>query len=113
MACCNCCTNTLNLGCFDSCGLTFDTAEIVGVLNVGDWVIEMQQGRRKIKFIQAFALADPVIFNLYNLNENFTYEDVIITDPTGSQFTYTFGGIVYDCFKFTTQYNSSNEIILS
>jgi hypothetical protein len=108
--CCPCCINTLNLGCFNPCGLVFD-AGVVGVGDAGDWSLRVDFGRSFLIFDNTFVEGQPIRFKLSNINELYTYT-ATITKPDGSLFTLTVGDIVYDCFKFSTKLNGASEISL-
>ena len=109
--CCPCCTNTLDLGCFEPCGLTF-TAGVVGVGEGGVWSIKLDFLRRFVGFSETLADGDPIAFDLEGINEMFTYTAQIFK-PDGTIFTYTDGdGNTFDCFKFSTKKGGSAAITL-
>lgn len=104
MSCCNCCTNTLDLGCFAPCGLTIDFSNgaVSGI--EGEWLIEYEFGRRSGSQSVTLAADEPIAFTFTELNENYTYT-ATITDPDGDTYTRTVDGTEYDCFKFKTRVN--------
>jgi len=104
MSCCNCCTNTLNLGCFAPCGLSIDFSDGVASGIAGDWSIQYEFGRRSGSKTVTLTDADPIVFTFTELNENYTFT-ATITDPNGDTYTQTVDGIEYDCFKFKTRVN--------
>lgn len=104
MSCCNCCTNTLNLGCFAPCNLTIDFSDGAPAVIAGDWVIEYEFGRRSGSQTVTLTDADPIAFTFAELNENYTFT-ATITDPNGDTYTRTVDEIEYDCFKFKTRVN--------
>lgn len=111
MNCCNCCTNTLELGCFHPCGLIFDASAVVGALEAGVWSLELAFGRRNLKYEETLIVGQQIRFYLFNINENYTFV-AVIKRPDGTIFTVTDAGIIYDCFQFTTKFNFNNLIIL-
>jgi hypothetical protein len=102
MSCCNCCTNTLNLGCFAPCGLNIDFSGGEFGNIAGDWTIEYEFGRRSGSITNTLAEKEAVNFTFTELNENYTYT-ATITDPNGDKYTRNVDGIEYDCFKFKTR----------
>jgi hypothetical protein len=102
MSCCNCCTNTLNLGCFAPCGLAIDFSGGEPAVIAGEWVIKYEFGRRSGSQTVTLSDADPIAFTFTELNENYTYT-ATITDPNGNTYTRSVDGIEYDCFKFKTR----------
>lgn len=110
MSCCNCCTNTLNLGCFSSCGTTFNTGIVATALTAGTWTLQLDFGRIVQEFTVTVADGETVIFTLDNLNESYTYQGVIIS-PDGEIINISVGGIEYDCISFTTKTGLSNNTI--
>jgi hypothetical protein len=85
MSCCNCCENTLNLGCLNACDAVYNTGIVVSVY----YSIKVLDG-------------ETVIFTLNNLNENYTYTGQII-DPFGEIVNIEVDGIEYDCIEFSTK----------
>jgi len=102
MSCCNCCDNTLNLGCFNSCNLILNTGIVVDLINAGTWVFELNFGNTVQYFSTDVADGETVIFTLNNLNENYTYIGGIIS-PNGELVKIEKNGIEYDCFEFSTK----------
>jgi hypothetical protein len=110
MSCCNCCNNTLNLGCFNSCDLTLNTGIVATAITAGTWVLELDFGRRVIYYSVDVADGETVVFNITNLNENYTYQGVLI-DPNDNQVSFEVSGIEYDCIQFTTQIGKFDNLI--
>jgi hypothetical protein len=102
MACCNCCTNTLNLGCFDACSVIIDTGIVADLTNEGTWILSLEFGRRTVYYSADIVAGDNVIFTLDSLNESYTYVGQII-DPNGTVISINQGGTDYDCIQFTTK----------
>lgn len=105
--CCPCCDNTLTLGCFDPCGLIFDTGTIAGIGEDGTYTLILGFGRRDFRIEQDVAVGEPIKFSIPEVNENYTYI-AQIKKPDGD--VWMFGE--YDCFKFTTKLGGEPEIIL-
>jgi len=108
MACCNCCENTLNLGCINSCDASFDTGIIATI--EGIWILELNFSNVAIYYSFDAAMFDIVIFTLENLNENYTYTGQII-DPKGNVVKIKVDGIEYDCIEFSTKVGLYNNEI--
>jgi hypothetical protein len=102
MACCNCCENTLILGCINSCEAVFDTGIIADALTEGVWVLQLTFGSISIYYSIDVLDGETVIFTLENLNENYTYTGQII-DPSGVIVNIEVNGIEYDCIEFSTK----------
>lgn len=102
MPCCNCCKNTLNLGCFNACNYIYNTGIVANALTAGVWVLELTFGSVNIYYSVDVKDGDMVIFTLTNLNENYTYSGQII-DPNGEIITLEVNGIEYDCIEFSTK----------
>lgn len=110
MSCCNCCTNTLNLGCFSPCTDTFNTGIVVDPITFGDWSLQLDFGNIVQQFNVTVADGETVIFTLDNLNESYTYKGVI-RDAFGDIVNITVGGIEYDCIEFSTKIGLLNTTI--
>jgi hypothetical protein len=102
MSCCNCCTNTLFVGCFPPCGLTIDFSNGAASGIDGDWSISYEFGRVSGSQTVTLTAADPIAFTFTELNEYYTFT-AAITDPNGDTYIQTVDGIEYDCFKFSTK----------
>jgi len=110
MACCNCCENTLNLGCINSCDAAFDTGIVADALTAGVWVLQLSFGSVSLYYSVNVLDGDPVIFTLENLNESYTYTGQII-DPNGVIVNISVNGIEYDCIEFSTKVGLYNNQI--
>jgi hypothetical protein len=110
MACCNCCENTLNLGCLNSCDAVFDTGIVADALTEGVWVFQLSFGSISIYYSIDVLDGETVIFTMTNLNENYTYTGQII-DPSGVIVNIEVNGIEYDCIEFSTKVGLSNNQI--
>jgi hypothetical protein len=110
MACCNCCENTLNLGCINSCDAVFNTGIVVDALNEGIWVLQLSFGSISIYYSIDVLDGETVIFTMTNLNENYTYTGQII-DPNGEVVKIEVDGIEYDCIEFSTKVGLYNNEI--
>ena len=110
MSCCNCCQNTLNLGCINSCGATFITGIIADSYTAGIWILQLTFGNVVIKYEQKFNDNDFVIFEMPNLNENYTYTAQIFM-PSGQLVTFQPDNIIYDCIEFSTKVGLSNNVL--
>lgn len=102
MPCCNCCVNTLKLGCLNACNAVYNTGIVVDALTEGVWVLELTFGSINIYYSVDVFDGETVIFTLTNLNENYTYSGQII-DPNGEIVTLEVNGIQYDCIEFSTK----------
>jgi hypothetical protein len=112
MNCCNCCTNTIFLGCFDPCGIEFDFDYIIPIGGGGEYQLYLEFGRQYQKFVETFNDGDALIFDLNNLNENYTYSGYLLL-PDGTHFIFTDSlGNTYDCFEFMTKIGSQSGINL-
>ena len=110
MACCNCCEKTLILGCINSCEAVFNTRIIVDILTQGTWILQLSFGRVSIYYTINVVDGELVIFEMTNLNENYTYTGQII-DPNGEILKVEVNGIEYDCFEFSTKVGLYNNAI--
>lgn len=110
MSCCNCCTNTLNLGCFSPCSDSFDTGIVADLVTAGTWTLQLDFGNIVQEFTVTVANLDPIIFTLDNLNESYTYKGVI-RDNNGDIVTINVSGIEYDCIEFSTKIGLTNTTI--
>ncbi len=110
MACCNCCENTLNLGCINSCDAVFNTGIIADALTAGVWVLQLDFGSITIYYSVDVLDTETVIFTMTNLNESYTYKGQII-DPNGVIVNVEVDGIEYDCIEFSTKVGLSNNTI--
>jgi hypothetical protein len=89
---CNCSTScdcTTDLGCFDPCG---DLATGLDAFDSADYTLSVGYLGRTVKVVAAQTAGEEVVFPLEGLNENFTYQGVII-NPDGD---------VFASIKFTT-----------
>jgi hypothetical protein len=102
MACCNCCENTLNLGCLNACDAVYNTGIVVDALSVGTWILQLSFGSVIIYYSTFVNDGETVIFTLTNLNENYTYTGQII-DPNGEIVKIEVNNIEYDCIEFSTK----------
>ena len=110
MACCNCCENTLNLGCLNACDAVFNTGIIADALTAGRWYLILTFGSISITYFIDVKDGDSVIFTMTNLNENYTYTGQVI-NPQGEIVNFEVDGIEYDCFEFSTKVGLSNNTI--
>jgi len=110
MACCNCCENTLNLGCINSCDAVFDTNITVDPVGAGVWILQLSFGSISIYYSANVVDGETVIFTLNNLNENYTYTGQIIS-PAGFVVKVERDGIEYDCIEFSTKVGLYNNEI--
>ena len=110
MACCNCCENTLNLGCINSCDAVFDTNIIVDSVGAGVWILQLSFGSISIYYSVNVVDGETVIFTLNNINENYTYTGQIIS-PAGFVVKVERDGIEYDCIEFSTKVGLYNNEI--
>lgn len=110
MSCCNCCTNTLNLGCLNSCGALLDTGIVIDPTTEGTWILELSFGGRAIYYSTDVLDGDTLLFDMTNLNESYTYTGVII-NPAGEIISINQGGIDYDCIEFSTKTGLNNSQI--
>jgi hypothetical protein len=93
----NCCTNTYDLGCFDSC----DTIELpFEYTQNGTYKIEFETQFR-FKIYQTGILGEPIQLDLAKFPEDSTLTLRII-NPDGTGFEYAVGSSFYDCFRMTT-----------
>lgn len=102
MPCCNCCQNTLNLGCFNACNFVYNTGIFADATNAGTWILELTFGSVNVYYSTNANKNEEVIFTLTNLNENYTYSGQII-DPNGEIINIEIDGIEYDCIEFSTK----------
>jgi hypothetical protein len=110
MACCNCCENTLNLGCLNSCNALFNTGIVADALTAGVWVLQLSFGSVSVYYSVDVLNGETVIFTLTNLNENYTYQGQII-DPNGEVVNIKVNSIEYDCIEFSTKVGLYNNQI--
>jgi hypothetical protein len=102
MPCCNCCENTLNLGCLNACDAVYNTGIVVDALGVGTWILQLSFGSVIIYYSTTVNDGETVIFTLNNLNENYTYQGQIIS-PAGIIVKIEVDKIEYDCIEFSTK----------
>jgi hypothetical protein len=110
MACCNCCENTLILGCLNSCNASFNTGIVVDALSEGTYILQLSFGSISIYYSTIVFDGFNVNFTLTNLNENYTYTGQII-DPNGEVVKIEVDGIEYDCIEFSTKVGLYNTEI--
>jgi hypothetical protein len=110
MACCNCCENTLILGCINSCNARLDTNITVDALTEGIWILQLTFGSVSVYYSLYFADGAKVKFDMTNLNENYTYTGQIIS-PLGEIVNIEKDGIEYDCIEFSTKVGLYNTEI--
>ena len=102
MSCCNCCVNTLDLGCLNACDAVYNTGIVVDAIGAGVWVLQLSFGSVIIYYSTNVLDGETVIFTLNNLNENYTYQGQIIS-PAGIVVKILFEKIEYDCIEFSTK----------
>jgi hypothetical protein len=110
MACCNCCENTLILGCINSCNAVFDTGIKADAITEGRWYLILTFGSISITYFIDVKDGENVIFDMPNLNENYTYTGQIIS-PSGEIVNIEKDGIEYDCIEFSTKVGLYNTEI--
>jgi hypothetical protein len=110
MACCNCCENTLILGCLNSCDAVFDTRIVVDTSTQGTWILQLSFGSVSVYYSTTVVNGESVSFTMTNLNENYTYTGQII-DPNGEIIKVERDGIEYDCIEFSTKVGLYNNQI--
>jgi hypothetical protein len=110
MSCCNCCENTLNLGCINSCDAILDTGIVVDALSEGTWILQLTFGSVSVYYSIYVADGGTVKFTMTNLNENYTYIGQIIS-PAGFVVKVERDGIEYDCIEFSTKVGLYNNEI--
>ena len=110
MACCNCCENTLILGCINSCDAVFNTGIVANAITEGVWVLQLDFGSITIYYSADVLDGEEVIFTMTNLNESYTYKGQII-DPNGEIVNISVNGIEYDCIEFSTKIGLSNNTL--
>jgi len=99
-----CCTNTYDLGCFDSCDTIVLPFEYV------------QNGTHKILFETQFRFklqqtgtaGESIELDLQKFPEN-TDLTLRIFNPDGTQFTYAVGSAEYDCFSIRIDIYKTNN----
>lgn len=109
--CCHCCTNTKNLGCFDPCGIQFETGANVPAGDAGEWVLYIVFNRRILSFRKEFIEGDAITFEVGCVTPYYTYK-AYISKPDGSIAIFSIGGIEFDCFEFTTNLEAGTGISL-
>lgn len=93
----NCCTKTLDLGCW-SCCQKFIELPIV-YPSTGEFRVWFKYvGRRLFRTLTGVE-GEPVIIPVSGLNEEFTFYGYL-TDPDNAAWPFTVDGVVYDCFSF-------------
>lgn len=112
MDCCNCCTSTLNLGCYSPCVTSLDLTAVVGIGDAGTWRLEFDFGRLVIAFESVLVEGEQIIFRLTDLNEFYTYNG-LIRKPDGTVLNFTVAAVVYDCLQLTTKIGASDTIIIN
>lgn len=95
----SCCTNTYNLGCYNSCSLlSFGTSDFNGTIS-GVFMFPSSS----VAVIQTISVIDglPFVFDLSLVNEN---ADFILQlfNSNGERVSVTIDEVVYDCFKLST-----------
>ena len=110
MACCNCCEKTLILGCLNSCDAVFDTGIVADAITEGRWYLILTFGSISITYFIDVKDGDSVIFDMPNLNENYTYTGQIIGHD-GEIVNIEVNGIEYDCIEFSTKVGLYNNQI--
>jgi hypothetical protein len=106
-----CCTNTYDLGCFDSC----DTI-LLNEDTVGSDIVFAQNGALKITFETQFRFkttlsgtaGEIIELDLQKFPEN---ADLTLTfyNPDGSRFIHTVGSAMYDCFSMRNDIYRTNN----
>lgn len=89
-----CCTNTIDLGCFDGCGsITIDNPDYTGSIN-----IDISSGVATVHQGMTATAGTAIEISLANINEN-SCHTMKIYDSNGD--VLVLGG--YDCFQFKTK----------
>lgn len=107
--CCDCCENTLNIGCVGPCGLTIDLGVLVPKDFGGEWVVELNFQRRKLTISKFYVEFSPIILELFGLNENYTFS-FKLRMPNGEYYAFFKDAVEYDCISFTTQIGANSNI---
>jgi len=92
----SCCTNTYNLGCYNSCSvLSFGESTITGTVT-GVFTFGNITTPQSISATEG----EPLVFDLSKLNENATHTFQLY-NSSGNKITQTIDDVVYDCFSVT------------
>ena len=110
--CCKCCENTLNLGCFDPCGIQFEVGQSVPVGEAGQWALYLNFGRKLLAYRNELIEGQPINFLVGCINAYYTYTGYI-EKPDGTTLYFVKDGIEYNCFQFSTQIEAKPGIMLN
>lgn len=99
--CCHCCNNTKNLGCFDPCGIQFETGANVPVGEAGEWTLYIAFNRRIKAYRNTLIEGQPINFTVGCITPYYTYK-AYIAKPDGTIAVFSIDGTGFDCFEFTT-----------
>ena len=111
MACCKCCEKTKNIGCFDPCGIQFETGQNVPVGLAGEWTLYLNFGRKLLAFPNTLIEGQAINFLVGCINAYYTYTGYI-TKPDGTTLYFTIDNTEYNCFQFSTQPQAPIGILL-
>lgn len=102
----SCCTNTYDLGCWESCETI--TATGITANATGKFIIRTLPNLADLVSFNRTIGQTLIIPNSFN-EDGITQFQII--DPNGDVFTYTTGGVTYDCFKIKNRISFTPENI--
>lgn len=109
MGCCNCCESTKNIGCFEPCGIVFETDVNCPIGMAGEWILTIKFNRRNMRFKNTLVEGQPINFLVGCLNPEYKFT-AWIEKPDGDTAFFTIDGTDYDCFQFTTKIDADAGI---
>lgn len=92
-----CCTNTYDLGCVNACG----TITVFAATQTGAHTLKWSSGGGPdVTDTQIYSALNNITYTMDGsiLQVGYTYI-LSITNPDGTEYTYTEDGTEYDCFK--------------
>ena len=109
MGCCNCCKSTKNIGCFEPCGIVFETGSACPIGMAGEWTLTIKFNRRNMRFKNDLIEGQPVNFLVGCLPDEYTFT-AWVEKPDGETAILTIDGQTFDCLQFTTKIEAAAGI---
>jgi len=109
MGCCKCCESTKDIGCFEPCGIVFETGVTCPIGLGGEWTLTIKFNRRNMRFKNDLVDGQPINFLVGCISDEYTFT-ACIEKPNGEIAFLTIDGQDYDCIQFTTKIESKAGI---
>ncbi len=100
---CRCCTNSLKLGCIDSCGLLILDISNTAPNDVFVLEVDFLNTKKRLSTTAPIVLAgDKPTFDISQINENFSFIGALYRNGAPVVLVDS-NSVEYDCLEFNTQ----------